>query len=141
MNLYRDRYNDPKTNAQDQLDGRTHYVDDGSLRFHHSRVLASEVFADGLLFGIVESCAADMHNTRRIFRGVLFDVFGDAIYRPDLDASFTDSRGARKALLSAVAHLDARKHTLEAIEHRKATALREYDELATFCTADQQAAA
>lgn len=97
MNLYRDRYSNPKANAQDNLGGRTHYVDDDTLRFFHARVLASEVFADGLLFGLIESYAADMNNRTRGFRGVLFDVFGDTVYRPAMDEGFRTARQARKA--------------------------------------------
>ena len=132
VNLYRDRYNDPKTNAQDNLSGRTHYADDDTLRFFHARILQTEVFADGLLFGLVESCSADFHNTKRIFRGVLFDVFGETVYRPDLEESFTTSKAARKALLVAVAAFDVKAHTLQATEYRRKAYARECDEIAAL---------
>ena len=130
MNLYRDRYSDPKANAQDNLGGRTHYVDDDTLRFFHARILGSEVFADGLLFGLIESYAADMRNTGRRFRGVLFDVFGETVYRPAMEDGFATSRQARKALLAAVAAFDAKAHTLAATEEHRARYGRECDELA-----------
>lgn len=129
MNLYRDRYNNAKANAQDNLGGRTHYVDDSTLRFFHARVLSSQVFADGLLFGIIESTASDIHNTQREFRGVLFDVFGDTVYRPDLGQGFATSRQARKAMLNAVAAFDAKAHTLTATESHLARYANECDAL------------
>lgn len=135
MDLYRDRYNDPKCNAQDNLGSRTHYVDDATLRFFHARILTAEVFADGLLFGLVESYAADMHNTRRGFRGVLFDVFGETVYRPDMEDGFRNARQARKALLAAVSAFDAKAHTLAATEAHRARYGRECDELAARVTA------
>ncbi len=125
MNLYRDRYNDPKSNAQDNLSGRTHYVEDSTLRFFHARILSAEVFADGLLFGLIESYAADMHNRSRGFRGVLFDVFGDTVYRPDMEDGFSNSRQARKALLAAVQAFDAKAHTLAATQVQRERHARE----------------
>jgi len=38
MKLFTRESGDPKTNAQRNLMGRTHYVDDATLRFHASRV-------------------------------------------------------------------------------------------------------
>ncbi len=37
MNLYRSESNNPKWNAQSNLSGRTHYVDEDTLRWHKSR--------------------------------------------------------------------------------------------------------
>lgn len=130
MNLYRDRYSNAKDNAQDNLGGRTHYVDDGTLRFFHARVLAAEVFADGLLFGIIESHSLDMRNTAREFRGVLFDVFGDTVYCPGLGEGSGTSKQARKALIAAVAGFDAKGHTATATEQHRVRYAKECDELA-----------
>lgn len=135
MNLYRDRYDNARANAQDNLSGRTNYVDDSTLRFFHARIVASEVFADGLLFGLIESYAADMRNTRRMFRGVLFDVFGDTVYRPSMENGFSTSRQARKALLAAVAAFDAKGHTAKATEAHRGRYINECDELIARVTA------
>jgi hypothetical protein len=88
---------DPKLNAQRNLDGRTHYYDDGTLKWHHSRVLSSWDIADGLLFAGLCSDAADMHNTRRVYRVVVHDVFGTCVSRPDLEGSCSTSKAARNA--------------------------------------------
>jgi hypothetical protein len=65
MQMYRNQASDPKSNAQRNLAGRTHYVDDDTLRFHKSRVISARHVDQGLLFAIVTSDALDMNNTRR----------------------------------------------------------------------------
>lgn len=101
----------PKWNAQRNLEGRTHYVDDDTLRFHKSRVLHSGQFAWGLLFGITCSDSLDFNNTQRGFRCAVFDVWGTCIYRPKLEESFSSSKAAQKALdkieLDVLAHYRA----------------------------------
>ena len=86
----------PKYNAQRNLSGRTHYVEDDTLRWHKSKVLSAQDEADGLLFWIAESAALDMHNTKRGFRYVVFDVFGTCINRPGLEECTTTRAQARK---------------------------------------------
>lgn len=56
---------DAKYNAQRNLGGITHYVDDDTLRFHKSRIQCAKTLANGLLFYICTSDALDMNNTRR----------------------------------------------------------------------------
>jgi hypothetical protein len=56
------------------LCGRTHYVDQDTLRWHKSKIISSHVVDGGLLFAIVTSDALDMQNTKRGFRYVIFDV-------------------------------------------------------------------
>lgn len=96
MNLYRNESGDPKTNAQRNLSGRTHYVDDATLRWHKSRVLRAQVSDQGLLFWIITSDALDMNNTKRGFRYVIFDLFGTTLARPDLEHAFSQERHLRK---------------------------------------------
>ena len=50
---------DALRNAQRNLEGRTHYVDTNTLSFHKSRVLAANADAEGLLFVLLTSDAAD----------------------------------------------------------------------------------
>ncbi len=89
INVYpfRNEQDDPKYNAQRNLSGKTHYVDDETLRWHKSRVLSANPLFDGLLFQIITSDALDMHSTKRGFRAVIHDVFGTTVYRPDLENS------------------------------------------------------
>ena len=83
--LFTDRYQNPAGNAQENLGGRTHYADPQTLRYHKSRILSARPLSMGAFFLIVESCALDYQNTRRGFRAVLFDLAGEAVYRPALD--------------------------------------------------------
>lgn len=105
---------DPTSNAQRNLIGRTHYVDADTLKWHKSRVLSTAILEGGLLFRITESCALDMHNTKRGKRCVVFDVFGTTVERPDLDHTFTTSDAARNA--ASKAEIDLIAHYQEAIK-------------------------
>jgi hypothetical protein len=110
-----DRGSNPKINAQRNLAGRTHYVDDDTLRFHKSRVISARAVDDGLLFAIVTSDALDWNNTRRGYRYVVFDVTGRVVSRVDLEDAFKTSRQATKAMWAWLNEADAKAITLEAI--------------------------
>ncbi len=97
VKLYGQESGDPKNNAQRNLSGRTHYVDDDTLRWHKSRICSSGHMHGGLLFRVTCSDALDMNNTRRGFRTVVFDVFGTTISRPDLENTKSTSAAAIKA--------------------------------------------
>ena len=128
MNLYRNESSNPKWNAQRNLQGRTHYVDDDTLRFHKARVLSARHTDNGLLFALVESVALDMHNTKRGYRFALFDVFGNILERPDLEHSFKSSEQATKAMWAKLDEIDAIGVTLSAIsraEHYHAQEMAE----------------
>ena len=86
VKLYRSRYfYHSRDAAQDALAGRTHYADPETLRYFHSRILSARPILDGLFFRITESCALDPDNSRRGFRCVIFDIFGEVVYRPNLE--------------------------------------------------------
>lgn len=131
MHLYRSELSDPKANAQRNLCGRTHYVDDATLRFHKSRVLSTHVVDGGLLFAIVTSDAADMHNTARVFRYVIFDVFGTVLDRKSMTDGYKTRDKATKAMWAALNATDAKAHTLEAIERARVAYLAELQDLAS----------
>ena len=114
--LYQNHSYIAKANAQRNLCGRTHYVDDDTLRYHKSRVVLARVHDEGLLFSIVTSDAVDENNTRREFRFVIFDLFGFVIARPDLGEGFRTSQGASTACYGVLNKLDAVALTHEAIE-------------------------
>lgn len=83
--LYRSRYfYHPRDAAYDALAGRTHYADPETLRYFHSRILSARPILDGLFYRITESCALDPDNSRRGFRCVVFDIFGEIVYRQEL---------------------------------------------------------
>ncbi len=98
---------DAKHNAQQNLQGRTHYVSDDSLRYHKSRVLQSGHTDNGLLFYIIESYAVDIHNTRRLQRPVVFDLFGTVVLHCDLEDGYKNKRQATKALWDTLNSIDA----------------------------------
>lgn len=91
---FRDESSDPKFNAQRNLNGKTHYVDDDTLRWHKSRVLSCRPLHGGLLLRIICSDALDMNNTKRGFRAVVFDVFGETVSRPDLEHASNTKQAA-----------------------------------------------
>jgi hypothetical protein len=128
MKLYSRESSYPKTNAQINLSGRTHYVEDQSLKYHHARILSSGHTYDGLLFYIIESCAADHLNKNRVIRGVVFDVFGKVVYRPSLEDSFKTSDKARKAMWAAITLIDPIEVTRDAISRKETENAREIDE-------------
>jgi hypothetical protein len=117
MQLYQNHSSDPKTNAQRNLCGRTHYVDDDTLRYHKSRVISSRHTDNGLLFAIITSDALDYQNHKRGFRYVIFDLFGHIIARPKLEEAFRTSERATKAMWFALNSFDAVAITRGAIKN------------------------
>ena len=97
FNTYDKRAGSFKAQAQTALMGRTHYVDPNTLHFHKSRITSAQPISMGAFFLIVESCAADYHNTRRTFRAVCFDIFGTTVYHPDLDSGSSSTQAATTA--------------------------------------------
>jgi hypothetical protein len=117
-NLYRNESGYPKINAQRNLQGRTHYVDDDTLRGFHSRVISARHTDGGLLFAIVTSDAKDYQNKSRGFRYVIFDLFGTVVERNPSSVDreyFRTSAKAEEAMWAALNSLDVVKLTCEAI--------------------------
>jgi hypothetical protein len=117
--LYESRYfSNPLHYAQDQLQGRTHYVDDSTLRFFHARIIGAHDDADGLLFWIVESSAKDSDNNARGFRPVVFDIFGEVVYRVGLSDMVKTSDKARTLYREWLESFDIEAHYRRALENR-----------------------
>ncbi len=127
--LYREEASDPKLNAQRNLFGRTHYVDNDTLRFHKSRVLSTAVADGGLLFAIITSDALDFNNTKRGVRFVIFDVLGNVVDRTNLESAYRTREQARKAMWAALNEIDAREITLTAIAQAERNFAYEMGEL------------
>jgi hypothetical protein len=130
MQLYQNHSSDPKTDAQRNLCGRTHYVDDDTLRYHKSRVISSQHTDNGLLFAIITSDALDYQNHKRGFRYVIFDIFGRTIARPRLEEAFRTSAQASKAMWHALNSFDAIALTNEAIARETRQHAEEMHQLA-----------
>lgn len=131
MQLYQNESSNPKYNAQRNLIGRTHYVDDDTLRFHKARIISSADSCNGLVFWLIESTAMDYQNTTRGFRYVIFDVFGNVIDRPELGEGFRTSNQARKAMYKALTNINPYKVTATGIKNRMAGFKAEIDGLKT----------
>ena len=130
-----DRGRDATSCAERNLDGRTHYVSADTRRFHKSRISKAVALDNGLIFGIVESCAANYENTRRVYRPVFFDLDGHVIARPDLDASPRTGAAAVKLFWKMANELDAVAVTRAMLERRAATLRRDLAALETVCAA------
>lgn len=85
-----------KANAQAMLSGRTHYVDDSTLRYFNSRITGAQPSDFGMFFLITESVGKDSYNGERGFRCVLFDINGQVVYRPSLEELENTSTKAQK---------------------------------------------
>jgi hypothetical protein len=107
-------YINAKDDAQRNLMGRTHYVDQQTLKFHKARIISTHTSNDYLLFAIVETCAADWQNRTRVCRSVIFDVFGNVVERVE----HAGPADARKHLASALEEFDAYQHTLSLLRNQ-----------------------
>ena len=130
-----DHGRDAVTCAERNLEGRTHYVSDSTRRFHKSRISKAVAFSDGLIFGIVESCAADYENTRRVHRPVFFDLDGHIIARPDLEHSARSGTTAVKQFWAMADVIDPIAVTRAMLERRAKAARRDLETLESICAA------
>ena len=123
QHLYQFRgYSNPTDCAQDQLQGRTHYADPSTLRFFHARILSARPVFDGLFYWITESCSLDPDNERRGYRVVLFDLFGETVYRPDLN-------GCRKTRSAAETDYQAWANTFNPVAYYRQALAAKADRL------------
>jgi hypothetical protein len=130
---YNNKSCDPKYNAQRNLEGRTHYVDDGTLRFFKSRVISSGDVADGLLFVLIESTPGISEDASKTKRAIVFDIFGTVVNDRDSKAAWhKTSDKARDAARAFVAEFDAVTHTIQELERKaqrkeeEAAAIRQF---------------
>lgn len=96
VELFNDNSCDKKRNAQNNLSGRTYYVDDGTLKYFNSRIVAANAVSENLIFWIIESTAKNANNTARGFRFVAFDLFGTVLERPALETMASTKEKARR---------------------------------------------
>ena len=121
MHLFTHQSSHPKFNAQRNLEGLTHYVDDQTLRYHKARILKTHITDNGLLLALVESVALDPRGEERRFRPVIFNLFGMILSRNDLTNCFKSSAAAEKAMWAELEKIDAKAVTLAAIREQKKT--------------------
>ena len=123
-------YSSCTRDAQLNLEGRSHYCDESTLRYFHSRIVYAGDHFHGLIYALVESVALDSDNTRRGYRPVLFDVFGTVISRVTLENAYKTPDAARKAMYAALDALDVLGHYREAIASQRARLKREMAQMA-----------
>ena len=110
---YRHESSRPKYDAQINLDGRTHYVDEDTLRGFRSRILSCHIFNDGLTLAIVESVGWKPENPQQNKRFVVFDVFGTVLN--GRDQWHATSKAAERDMREFLNTHDAAKHTAETL--------------------------
>lgn len=125
-------YMSAKRNAQMNLDGRSHYVDDQTLKFFHAKIVSSRHEDSGLLFSIVESVAKDHENKSRGFRFVVFDLFGTVIERNNTrDVFYSTSEKARAARNVWLDNFDTLAYYGRAMAEKAETLARHAERLET----------
>ena len=133
VELFGHKSSDPKRNAQQNLNGRTHYVDDDTMRFFGSRIISARPTDDGLFFRIVESVATDHNKSRRGFRVVVFDLFGHPVFRPSFDECTSTSAAAENYF--------SKHHDTDTWKHYRAELKTRAARLAAQAAAMREAAA
>lgn len=108
LNLYTDHSCRPLIDAQMNLSGRSHYVDQGTLRFFGARILSTHVINNGQLFALVESKRSGFpSDSPREFGFVIFDLFGNAIELPSTGNCYKNRNAATRAMWKAAKTIDA----------------------------------
>lgn len=123
--LYGYKSSYPKYNAQQNLDGRTHWASDDNLRFFGCRISSARETESGLLFYVIESSFLDFNKTKRGFRYAIFDIFGECVARLDIDHAFKTSEQARKAMWKELETFNTAEHYKQALDRIAKRADRE----------------
>jgi hypothetical protein len=123
----------PLSNAQRNLSGRTHYVDDDALRYFKARINSAHEYQDGLLFCLIESVGHP--SLGRVHRFVAFDVFGDVV--TERESFRRSSRQAEKDKHAFLASFDAVAHTWKRIGERFHSLANQLAELETAITCEE----
>jgi hypothetical protein len=106
----------PKANAQVMLTGRTHYVDDDTLRFFGCLIKSAQPSTFGLFYRITESLS--LPTGGRGFRTVLFDLGGQVVYRPQLAEMENKTEKAEKAFYKWFETFDIQTYYRDQIRER-----------------------
>lgn len=136
IRLYDCQSCDPKFDAQRNLQGRTHYVDDDTLKGFKARILNACATDDGLIFWLVESVASRPDHGGYNKRFIAFDLFGNVIC--DRDRWFRTSDKAYKAGMEWLATFDSEGHTIGALKERAERAIRDGDKVLSLIYGDSK---
>lgn len=120
IELFQERSGFPLNQAQRNLEGKTKYVDDATLRSFVAKIHSVQVLEEGLVLGIVESVQAGPNaDAGRVYRPVFFDVFGNTIYRPSIDDSFNTLKQAQSDFWKQADGIDPVAATIEGLEAKE----------------------
>lgn len=127
--IYKDNVWRPsaKHACQEWLRGLTHYVDDDTLRFFYARISNYGTAKDGLMFWLIETCAADMHNRSRVARFVAFDIFGNTVFHPNFEDCPKTTRAAYKRGMDWLKDFDAVAHTKAEVTRQQSLAEKQVE--------------
>lgn len=100
VDIFRDHAGHPLPQAQRNLHGRTHYVDNETLRYFKGRINSTLIQSEGLILVVLESEKPPHSSAPRSYRFVVFDVFGTVIVRG------SECRGTEAARKEMRAYLD-----------------------------------
>ena len=93
----------PKYNAQSNLNERTHYVDDQTLRFFNCRINGSKHIMQGSYFMLNESLPIGGFDAPRKHRVTLFDLTGEVVLQTE---GYNSSKKASEAFWAAFDSFD-----------------------------------
>ena len=130
--LFSSSGNYPKDTAQSNLNGKTPYANDGTLRYFFSRIVSTRTTDHGLVFMLIESTAADYQNRSRGFRFVAFDLFGKVINDracANTEELISTSAKCEKAMWAWVNNFDTLSHYKTAMAETTARLNRQTNDL------------
>lgn len=117
VQLFRQRSGMPLNQAQRNLEGLTHYVDDKSLSAFVAQIHHVYILEEGLLLALIESVQAGPNKeSGRVYRPVLFDVFGNVIHQPTIDDSADSLKKANAQLWQVVDEMDGVQITIDGLK-------------------------
>jgi hypothetical protein len=99
----------PDSNAERNLQGRSHWADPATRKAFKSRILDSGISHDRLIFWAIESNGSKPYDTKNNKRFVAFDVFGSVL--TEHDEWFSSSKAAYKSGKAWLDSFDAESHT------------------------------
>jgi hypothetical protein len=123
IRLFRCESCNPHWDAVRNLEGRTHYVDERTLKYFKSKILNGRHTPDGLLFWLVESVQSRPDHGGFTRRAVIFDVFGEIVnehanHQETQGEWFKETSKAEKSASEFLKTFDAVAHTAAKLEQK-----------------------
>jgi len=126
VSLYSDKSYVPKNNAQANLDGRTHWADDDTLRFFSCRILTAGDYGNGELFCVTYN-QAQSFDGGKVFGFIIFDVFGECVIDRKFNSAHKRDKAYRITRAQCEAYVDLITET--GLAHRVRCLQREIEAL------------